>query len=275
MGAVASQITSLTIVCWTVYSVADQIKHQSSASLAFVRGSHRGPVNSRHKWPVTRKMFPSDDVTMSAVHRHDMETLSASLALWGALINVELRYFLCFQHWKILNKQSSCRWCETLWRSRDATIMPYMPNNYFLNSRWKKKMHIQDPTQVVIIRHTEMKSWHQYIETLINKNSTFIWLIVWLASDRGQAITWADVQCWRSAHDDVIKWTHFPRYWPFVWGIHRSQRPVKRSFDVFFDLRLNQRLSITIVRLVILRRNRAHCDVIVMMVPCGICIGHK
>ena len=22
--------------------------------------------------------------------------------------------------------------------------------------------------------------------------------------------------------DDVIKWKHFPRYWPFVWGIHRS-----------------------------------------------------
>ena len=24
-------------------------------------------------------------------------------------------------------------------------------------------------------------------------------------------------------HDDVIKWKYFPRYWPFVWGIHRSQ----------------------------------------------------
>ena len=24
------------------------------------------------------------------------------------------------------------------------------------------------------------------------------------------------------SHDDVIKWKHFPRYWPFVWGIHRS-----------------------------------------------------
>ena len=23
-------------------------------------------------------------------------------------------------------------------------------------------------------------------------------------------------------HDDVIKWNHFPRYWPFVWRIHRS-----------------------------------------------------
>ena len=46
-------------------------------------------------------------------------------------------------------------------------------------------------------------------------------------------------------HDDVMKWKHFPRYWPFVRGIHRgpTQRPVTRSFDVFFDLRLNKRLS--------------------------------
>ena len=64
MGAIASQITSLTIVYSTVYSGADQRKHQSSASLAFMWGIHRGPVNSPHKWPVTRKMFPFDDVIM-------------------------------------------------------------------------------------------------------------------------------------------------------------------------------------------------------------------
>ena len=64
MGAIASLITSLTIVYSTVYSDADQRKHQSSASLAFVWGIHRGPVNSPHKWPVTRKMFPFDDVIM-------------------------------------------------------------------------------------------------------------------------------------------------------------------------------------------------------------------
>ena len=62
MGAIASQITSLTIVYSTNHSDADQRKHQSSASLAFVRGIHRGPVNSPHKWPVTRKMFPFVDV---------------------------------------------------------------------------------------------------------------------------------------------------------------------------------------------------------------------
>ena len=65
MGAIASQITSLTIVYSIVYSDADQRKHQSSASLAFVRGFYRGLVISPHKWPVTRKMFPFDDVIMS------------------------------------------------------------------------------------------------------------------------------------------------------------------------------------------------------------------
>ena len=50
-------------------------------------------------------------------------------------------------------------------------------------------------------------------------------------------------------HDDVIKCKHFPRYWPFVSGIHRSpvdyphKKPVTLSVDVFFYLRLNKRLS--------------------------------
>ena len=53
----------------------------------------------------------------------------------------------------------------------------------------------------------------------------------------------------RNNHDDVIKWKHFPRYWPFARGIHRSlvnsrHRPVTLSFAVFFFyLRPNQRLS--------------------------------
>ena len=72
-------------------------------------------------------------------------------------------------------------------------------------------------------------------------------------------------------HDDVIKWKHLPRYWPFVRGIHRSpvtgefptQGPVTWSVDVLFDLRPNKRLS---------KQwggwwyetHRAHYDVIVM-----------
>ena len=65
MSTIASQITSLAIVYSTIYSGADQWKHPSSASPAFVRGIHRWPVNSPRKWPVTRKMFPFDDVIMS------------------------------------------------------------------------------------------------------------------------------------------------------------------------------------------------------------------
>ena len=96
MTMLVTQITSLTVVYSIVYSGVNQRKHQSSASLAFVREIHRGPVNFPHKWPVTRKMFPFDDVIMSRVvslllpmiinpkhaWRHQiMETLSALLAL--------------------------------------------------------------------------------------------------------------------------------------------------------------------------------------------------
>ena len=59
------------------------------------------------------------------------------------------------------------------------------------------------------------------------------------------------------SHDDVIKWKHFSRYWPFVLGIHRSP-----SFDVFFDVRLNKRLSKQSRRRY-LRRHRSHYDVTV------------
>ena len=59
MRATASQITGVSIVYPTVGSGTDERKHQSSVSLAFVRGIDRWPVNSSHKRPVMRKMFPS------------------------------------------------------------------------------------------------------------------------------------------------------------------------------------------------------------------------
>ena len=64
MSTMASQTTSFMIVYPTIYSGADQRKHQSSASLAFVGGIHRWPVNYPHKGPVTRKMFSFEDVIM-------------------------------------------------------------------------------------------------------------------------------------------------------------------------------------------------------------------
>ena len=64
MSMIASQTSGVSIVCSTVGFSADQRKHQSSGSLVFVWGIHRWPVNSPHKGPVTRKMFPFDDVIM-------------------------------------------------------------------------------------------------------------------------------------------------------------------------------------------------------------------
>ena len=64
MSTMASQITGASIVYSTVHSCTYQRKHQSLVSLAFGRGIHRWPVNSPHKGPVMRKMFPFDDIIM-------------------------------------------------------------------------------------------------------------------------------------------------------------------------------------------------------------------
>ena len=112
----ASQITSLTIVYSIVYSDADQRKHQSSASLAFVWGIHRGPVNSPHKWPVTRKMFPFDDVIMFVSNVagslvHDMKIRNWSIN-WGHGSIICTVYFTtsswAYCLYKTLNEHGLC-----------------------------------------------------------------------------------------------------------------------------------------------------------------------
>ena len=89
MSVMASQITSLTIVWSTVYSGADQRKLQSSASLAFVRGIHQWPVNSTHKGPVTRKMFPFDYVIMA----NSLRMIYISSAAWYGRVRISIRDF--------------------------------------------------------------------------------------------------------------------------------------------------------------------------------------
>ena len=103
MGAMASQITSLTIVYSTVYSGADQRKHQSSASLAFVRGIHRWPVNCPHKGPVSgicfhlmTSLWPNFHLTWDTQHcisleshcvlkaPHYIYTFGSGIAWWEA-----------------------------------------------------------------------------------------------------------------------------------------------------------------------------------------------
>ena len=89
MSAKASKITGVSIVYSTVVSDADERKHQSSVSLAFVRGIHRWPVNSPHKRPVTQKKFPFDDVIMprkaqrASGHSHCSSTIQNSNVRWS------------------------------------------------------------------------------------------------------------------------------------------------------------------------------------------------
>ena len=66
----------LSVVYSIVYSGTRQRKPQSSALLAFVRVIHRSPVNSPHKGPVTRKMFPFDDVIMGIWIKPDVYMLN-------------------------------------------------------------------------------------------------------------------------------------------------------------------------------------------------------
>ena len=70
-------------------------------------------------------------------------------------------------------------------------------------------------------------------------------------------------------HDDVIKWKHFPRYWPFVRGIHRSpvNSPHKgqwRGALMFTSICFRKNGWVNNCEAGDLRRNRAHYDVIVM-----------
>ena len=72
-------------------------KYQSSASLAFVRGIHRWPVNSPHKGPVTRKMLLFDDVIMPKGYQLKWDDHFISKPKWDTC-DVKLA---CL-HWNIL-----------------------------------------------------------------------------------------------------------------------------------------------------------------------------
>ena len=116
MSMIASQITSLTIIYSTVYSGTDQRKHQSSASLAFVRGIHRWLVNSPHKGSVTRKMFPfydviiyalgvqfSDPVEITHLRKHNKECKTRRFTKYLCNIYIYICVFTVWVNWSSPN----------------------------------------------------------------------------------------------------------------------------------------------------------------------------
>ena len=97
MRVMASLITVVSIVYYTVSSSADQRKYQSFALLAFVRGNHRRPVISPHKGPVTRKMFPFDDVIKIIEPRllYDFFSKCFHMALRLEYFGESFQYYFC------------------------------------------------------------------------------------------------------------------------------------------------------------------------------------
>ena len=126
MGVVESQIASLAIVYSTVYSGVDWRKHQSSASLAFVWGIHWWPVNSPHKWPVTQKRFPFDDVIMTKPCAYSMGP-AAYYRIWQSFLLIILSLFRKTQNFRLLPS-------EKHW-------ICYMTSLFFKLNQWCMPMH--------------------------------------------------------------------------------------------------------------------------------------
>ena len=246
MSMMASQITSLTIVYPTVYRGTDQRKHQSSASLAFPRGFHRWPVKSPHKWPVTRKMFPSDDVIMMRkifvknIQKHDIKTLSALRALgnppfcgwfpsYGPVIPIVYTFCVSSLN-ELLTNQYSC-----FFRRHDACVMPLqrmqsIKNNTVCAAFLYKVHRLKNPLYLYI-----------WMSDLKNDNARW----------KGESFTIHFFKT-KSPRSNSPWWRHETKTFsallaicegnPPVTGGFPSQRPVTRSFDAFFDVRLKKRL---------------------------------
>ena len=134
MGAIASQISSLAIVYSAVYSGADQRKHPSFPSLAFVRGIHWWPVNSPHKWLITRKMFPFDDViTHRCICNNRLWNTSSRVSSNVVLkksIEVPMTCSLKWSFWSSCNNVASSK---RHWIRFYTSV--YFPTSYHIGTR--------------------------------------------------------------------------------------------------------------------------------------------
>ena len=111
MSAMASQITSNTVVFSTIYSGRYQRKRQGSAPLTFVRGIHRWPANSPHNGPVTQKCL------------HLM--MSSRTARWGATFSswrTTTLTKIIYMYIYIYKRSFICKYFVTLISCRTITI---------------------------------------------------------------------------------------------------------------------------------------------------------
>ena len=132
MSAMVSQITSLTTVYGSVYSGVDQRKHQRSASLAFVRGIHKWPMNSPHKRLVTQKMFPFGDVIMNDSHwcPGGLSDLLGGLRKLLGVLPVEIGWRVQRRH------RASCYGCSE--RRDEVVVLRQRQRTMFHTGTWVK-----------------------------------------------------------------------------------------------------------------------------------------
>ena len=190
MGAIASQTTSLKVVFSTVYSDADQRKHQSSPSPAFVRGIHRGPVNSPHKWPVTRKMFPFDDVIMIII-RNVLSNRNVIMKQFKRL------YIFLLSNYPVRHIVTEC--CKHI-RTANSDILTLL------------LLHFSGEKNIKMTRLI----WNVAYMRKDSLSCTAKSMAVDDLVTQGTREPCATILDWYYQHDDVIKWKHFPRNW--VWG---------------------------------------------------------
>ena len=156
MSVLAFQITGVTIVYSTVCSGADQRKHQSSSSLAFVRGIHRWPVNSPHKGPKMRKLFPLDDVIMAALSLKCFNSLLApGRPRWHfktAIFNLVLLIVIFTS-----SKDNALRWMPWDLTDNKSTLVQVMAwccqaTSHYLSQCWPSSMSPYGVTRPQLVK---------------------------------------------------------------------------------------------------------------------------
>ena len=171
MSAMVSQFTGVSIVWSTICSIADQKRHQSSASLALVRGIYRLPVNSPIKDPMTRKKFPFNDVIM---YTHE-QWLSRFVSRFGAVsageesISFELK----------IVKQSDC----ILNVERKPVIIPFTENAKMQNRCEKCELNYT---------------------SILHKIMKFKQPVIWLMLLCPLYLLCNDASSWRNMSTDII-----------------------------------------------------------------------
>ena len=207
MGAIASQITSVSSVYSTICSGVDQRKHWP------VWGEFTGhrwipppppPHTHTHKGPVTRKMFPFDDVIMICCEKPH-STVPPSTPSTGARSSTEhtsnpsnlyiYKHIYIYIYIYIR--------CPSLVITAPAKVLA--PNG-------------ARPSACTVLIEKSVR--HVFLQrSLVFDDSVNYGLV----TSSKMAVEVLRIICSTSnVHDDVIKWKHFPRYWSFVWGIHRS-----------------------------------------------------